>query len=60
MNGPATEPLVRVENLSVDFAVSGERVEAVKRASFEIGRGEILGLVGEAVRDAFDPRKTFA
>ena len=48
MNGPVTEPLVAIKDLSVSFAVSGERIEAVKRVSFEIDRGEILGLVGES------------
>ncbi|RKQ68751.1 microcin C transport system ATP-binding protein [Oceanibaculum indicum] len=49
MTGPMTDkPLLQVHNLSVDFAVQGRRVQAVKHISFEIGQGETVALVGES------------
>ncbi|MCH2393641.1 ABC transporter ATP-binding protein [Oceanibaculum sp.] len=42
------KPLLQVHNLSVDFAVQGRRVQAVKHISFEIGQGETVALVGES------------
>ena len=42
-----TEPLIKVEDLSVDFS-SGDRVtHAVKHVSFDIGDAETVALVGE-------------
>ena len=48
-------PIIKVENLNVRFDLGGGlfsrkkgEVKAVDDASFEIGRGEILGLVGES------------
>jgi peptide/nickel transport system ATP-binding protein len=41
---PRQLPLLRVENLAVSFAA----VTAVKRVSFELQPGEILGIVGES------------
>ncbi|EKE78325.1 ABC transporter ATP-binding protein [Oceanibaculum indicum P24] len=49
MTGPMTDkPLLQVHNLSVDFAVQGRRVQAVKHIAFEIGQGETVALVGES------------
>lgn len=50
-----TDPLLSVRNLKKHFAVSGgvfarevDRVHAVDGVSFDIGKGETLGLVGES------------
>jgi peptide/nickel transport system ATP-binding protein len=53
---PSTEPLLSVQGLSVDYAVGGSgfwgraqaHLRAVEDVSFEIPRGETLGLVGES------------
>ena len=45
-----TAPLLSVRDLSVAFGAGARQTLAVDRVSFDIG---------EAVRDAFDPRKTF-
>ena len=42
------QPLLSVENLSVDFTVSGETSTAVDRISFHIDKGETMALVGES------------
>mgnify|MGYP003541551006 CR=1 FL=1 len=44
----ASEPLIRVEGLTVEFPVRGSVVRAVDAVSFDVGRGEIVGLVGES------------
>ena len=43
---PIADPVLRVRGLRV--TVDGGRTEAVRGASFEVGRGEIVGLVGES------------
>ena len=42
------DPLVRVDDLTVDYRNDDEWVSVVKNVSFEIGRGETLGLAGES------------
>lgn len=41
-------PVLSVRDLSVVYETEHYPVEAVKNASFELGRGEILGLAGES------------
>lgn len=40
--------LLSVENLSIDFRTSSGSVHAVRDVTLSIGRGEIVGLVGES------------
>lgn len=50
-NGPlrSGEHLMRVENLVVEFGVSrGSKLQAVSDVSFDVARGETLGIVGES------------
>jgi len=42
------DSLLKVENLTTVFDAAGQRVVAVDDVSFEIGKGETLGLVGES------------
>jgi len=43
-----TDPVLSVTDLSVVFDVDGEPLTAVKSASFDVLRGEILAIVGES------------
>jgi peptide/nickel transport system ATP-binding protein len=43
-----SHPLLKVEDLVVEYAVGGKTVHAVSGVSLEIARGETLGLVGES------------
>lgn len=42
------EPILQVKNLSVSFQSRGEEVQAVRGVSFDIKKGETLGIVGES------------
>ncbi len=43
-----TAPLLQVDDLTVDFVVSGEHIAAVRDVSFHVDRGEVVALVGES------------
>ena len=45
---PSSDPLLKVDNLVVEYFVGGKTVHAVSGVSLEIARGETLGLVGES------------
>jgi len=45
---PGRQPILDVRDLSVSFETQDGRVEAVKKLSFDVARGECLGLVGES------------
>jgi microcin C transport system ATP-binding protein len=42
------EPLLKIENLSVDFKGADRIIHAVKQVSLEVKRGETMALVGES------------
>lgn len=42
------ETLLKIENLNVYFKTENGRIQAVKDVSFEIGKGELVALVGES------------
>src|SRR5437660_5037228 len=45
---PSRDPLLKVEDLVVEYAVGAKTIHAVSGLSLEVGRGETLGLVGES------------
>ncbi|MCC6791660.1 MAG: ABC transporter ATP-binding protein, partial [Thermomicrobiales bacterium] len=45
---PTDAPLLRISNLHVSFGGGTDRVDAVRGVSFDVKRGETLGVVGES------------
>ena len=43
-----TEPVLSVRNLQVEFATRRDRLRAIDDVSFDIAKGEVLGVVGES------------
>jgi peptide/nickel transport system ATP-binding protein len=43
-----SSPVLKVENVAIAYKVRGGEIEAVQDVSFEIGRGEAYGIVGES------------
>ena len=43
-----TEPVLSVRNLQVEFATRRDRLRAIDGVSFDIKKGEVLGVVGES------------
>jgi len=44
----ADDPVLRVEDLSVDFDVRGRSVNILAGVNFDLNRGETLGIIGES------------
>jgi peptide/nickel transport system ATP-binding protein len=44
----ASDSILRVSDISVDYATKGGSVRAVDGVSFDLGRGEFIGIVGES------------
>lgn len=45
---PGQEPLLSIRDLSVWFGRGGSYLKAVNRVSMDVGRGEIVGLIGQS------------
>ena len=43
-----TQPVLEIDNLSVQFNLKRGVLRAIDQISFEIGKGETFGLVGES------------
>ena len=44
----ADQPLLKVENLNVEFHARGKIVKAVRNVSWSVNRGETLAILGES------------
>src|ERR1700679_4351572 len=45
---PMSEPVLSVRNLRVEFATRHQVLHAIDGISFDIAKGEVLGVVGES------------
>ena len=43
-----TETLLEIDNLSVDYETARGDLKALRDISFDVNRGEIVGIVGES------------
>ena len=48
MSGPVLQPVLEVKDLKVDFVTRRGTLHAIDGVSLNIGRGEVLGVVGES------------
>ena len=48
--------LLEIENLSVEFPSHNATMHAVDGVSLSIDTGEVLGMLGDGLRDALDPK----
>ena len=48
MTSASSEPILQVENLAVTYTARGRAIQALKRVSFNLHRGETLAIVGES------------
>ncbi len=48
MRGRMAEPILEVQELSIDYPIAIGTVRAVREVSFVLRKGEVLGLVGES------------
>ena len=45
---PVTDPVLEIENLSVDYGFDDDPTHVLRQVSLTLGRGEVLGLAGES------------
>jgi len=48
LSSSGTDPILQVNNLTVDFDVRGRTVNILSGVSFDLQRGETLGIIGES------------
>src|SRR5438477_10938299 len=44
----ASDQIVRLENVSREFEVGGQRIQALKDVSFAVNRGEFVAIIGRS------------
>ncbi|MBB6118796.1 ABC transporter ATP-binding protein [Nocardiopsis algeriensis] len=48
LSRPGTAPLLRAEGITRHFTVSGTRIDVLHDCTFEVGRGEVVAIVGQS------------